>query len=689
MRRVVIFAAVAIAAIAGACDRPTGNRGPLASSSAAPRASASAASDHRARLDAIAWPETAIDWARPLPTSPVVQAGYVGSKACETCHKTETDKYARHSMAQTGIRPLKGREKELARAFDLDQTVRHEGSGMSYRPIHAKGKFYVEEFMNDAAGKRIHSWTQPVTHTFASGAFGQAFTFEQGERHYQVPIVWYPFSKRWSLDPTFQRFGYHFEASCTSCHGDYPAHRAGNTKAILGTPSPGIGCERCHGPGERHLKSARKEDVVNPARLTAAQQRDVCAQCHLEGFLPEPLRIGRSPYSYRPGEPLDAFRLNFVETDAHRDFFQFTGHSDRMTRSACFRGAPDKLVCTTCHDPHKSSREETPAHWRDACVSCHQEKQCSLPLAERQAKGDQCPTCHMRKETPLDFRERLADVPLPVTDHWIQRRPSAPTPAGTPVVPLPIASMSSHASLVGQHPSGPDVAVLHGMALWGNQHRDEAAAELIAGVNAGLPMPRLYDLVARYYEGDLGAATSKEQKGAIGARVRLARAAEVRAAPDDVDALVRYARALLTVNQNTADAARALDRALALDPNDQTALEEKGGYLFRAGRFEAAIPFLERATKMGPHPVEAQVLLAVIARDAGHDDEAAAWFEAVRKSEPYDRWVLGQLLKLYRRMGAKTNDKLRDVEKSIAAFDAARIQSVPRTTHWLTAKQRE
>ncbi len=55
----------------------------------------------------------------------------------------------------------------------------------------------------------------------------------------------------------------------------------------------GIGCERCHGLGELHIKQMKTENnfdlpegyksIVNPAKLSQERMISVCMQCHLQG----------------------------------------------------------------------------------------------------------------------------------------------------------------------------------------------------------------------------------------------------------------------------------------------------------------------------------------------------------------------------------------------------------------------
>ena len=47
---------------------------------------------------------------------------------------------------------------------------------------------------------------------------------------------------------------------------------------------PGVGCEVCHGPGEKHIKSPCSADfIVNLAKLSRDRSRMICGQCHSAG----------------------------------------------------------------------------------------------------------------------------------------------------------------------------------------------------------------------------------------------------------------------------------------------------------------------------------------------------------------------------------------------------------------------
>src|SRR5713101_4771097 len=106
--------------------------------------------------------------------------------------------------------------------------------------------------------------------------------------------------------PAHSDFRREISDSCLFCHNGYPSEANGGMAL-------GIDCQRCHGPGEAHVKG--KGPMVNPAKLTSERQMEICMQCHLESAsrtLPDAIRrFGRGPFSYRPGEPLGGFMLYF------------------------------------------------------------------------------------------------------------------------------------------------------------------------------------------------------------------------------------------------------------------------------------------------------------------------------------------------------------------------------------------
>lgn len=571
-----------------------------------------------------------IDWTRPIPASPpqgITEPGYTGVQACRACHEEIVDRYARHAMARTGLRPVAALDAAwLASAFDAGAAadVVHAASGYHYRPLRQGDRYFVEEFLPGPDGEHVHSRMQPITHALASGTSGIAFYVRAGGRYYHVPIDYFPKQGHWGLDPGFARGNPRFSSTldvyCISCHSD-PPRRSATAPDVFFEPLPdGVGCERCHGPGAQHAKTGLAQDIINPPSLSPLRQLEVCTQCHYD--FASVVRAGKHAFSYRPGQPLDAFRTNYLPEPADPARITLLAHSERLVRSTCFTKSLGKLVCTTCHDPHASSHEQAKASWNTACQSCHQQQRCSEAPAVRAARGDDCVGCHMRAGPAEDMPEVL------VTDHWIQRRPP-PIAAGRAAKPHALVRWST---LLGEPvPAASDDLAVEAVADERAGLTDEAKQRAARAIAMRPAIPEVYEL--RGGRDDL--------------------AALLRFDPDRRSALFSYALAMLDVGTQAAneEASRAIDRLLVLDPAYPPALENRGMVLLRAGRIAEAREYLARAVAAGPDGVFAHVGLAALALHDRRLDEAIEQLEAARRIEPADAWIFDRLAEAYAARG--------------------------------------
>jgi hypothetical protein len=264
-----------------------------------------------------------------------------------------------------------------------------------------------------------------------SGRIGRSFLFAQeGGFLYQSPVSYYADRETYRASPGFQRknnvdLTRAVQPACLLCH-------ASRLQPVVGTQNQydarepfienGIGCERCHGPGQRHValmratsaaKRRQNSAIVNPAKLSAAERDSVCAQCHLTGAARVARVATKGRSSYTPGEDLARTVAVFVWDRAEESGLTVTSHFETLAWSACKQASGDRLWCGSCHDPHGSS-----VNVRARCVTCHAaaDTTCTLPLQDRRARNnDQCQNCHMPKSEVRDAEHAV------YTDHSIPR----------------------------------------------------------------------------------------------------------------------------------------------------------------------------------------------------------------------------------------------------------------------------
>ena len=180
---------------------------------------------------------------------------------------------------------------------------------------------------------------------------------------------------------------------CLGCHstGYFVSRRA--------FAEHGVGCEACHGPGQKHADSGgSKESIVSPARLSAARGNMVCGQCHSlgkdrSGAYPFPVtRAGEALAPFQPGQDLTAAFADARPKLVRKgwEYSLFVQAAEKYARQ----------LCTDCHDPH--GRPGSPAMLKDPtneiCLRCHGVGRARFRFESHGGVGDVtrklCWSCH-------------------------------------------------------------------------------------------------------------------------------------------------------------------------------------------------------------------------------------------------------------------------------------------------------
>ena len=271
---------------------------------------------------------------------------------------------------------------------------------MRYTIEHRDGRVFHKATRRDADGTRLPRSRRKSGSLSARGRAGSPYLIERDGFLFQSPIAWFAQQQRWDISPGYGEFTTrpNFERAiqpdCLFCHANQFRPVAGTLNRYE-TPifqGHAIGCERCHGPGELHVKRAGQSTepdltIVNPARLAPALRDSVCQQCHLQGSF-RFARAGREPLDYRPGLPIHQFLAVFLMKKGNQASSRRSGMSSRWKHSRCFIASKGQLGCISCHDPHRLPEPTTKvAYYRDRCLDCHEKKGCALPLVRAAISG--------------------------------------------------------------------------------------------------------------------------------------------------------------------------------------------------------------------------------------------------------------------------------------------------------------
>jgi predicted CXXCH cytochrome family protein len=575
--------------------------------------------------------------------------GYVEPQTCAGCHRQIWETYRRTGMARSFYRPSAANTVE---DFTKNNTFYHRPSDSYFTMFRRDGNYYQGRYQIDSAGRHVNVMEKQIDFVMGSGNHSRAYLHRTGRGTLvELPLAWYAEKGGyWAMNPGYDRpnhdgFRRPITYDCMFCHNGYPQIPAGHEQPFAepvyaGAMPEGIDCQRCHGPGRKHTQVAKtagatsadlRNSIVNPARLSAQRQMEVCMVCHLETTsfpLPNAIqRYERAPFSYVPGEPMAAFILNFDHAagKGRDDKFEIVNAAYRLRRSACFLNSNGKLLCTTCHNPHDIPRgEEATRHYTAVCRQCHASTFDKQVASGKHSRAADCVDCHMPKRRTEDV------VHVVATDHYIQRR----KPAGDL-----LAEIAERHETDSRAYRGP-VVLYYPEALPHTPENDldlaiaqvkqrsnlsDGIAQLTAAMERHRPERAEY-----YFE----LAEAWRESGQLAKSVPLYQEA-VRRNPKFVVGLQKLGFVLRRSGRYT-ESAEVLQRAASVAPGNASTWHELGLTYQALGKKADAVAALEKAIELDPDLPEAYNNLGIIRFAEGERARAEAAFrEAIRIQPDY------------------------------------------------------
>lgn len=333
--------------------------------------------------------------------------GFVGTKVCAGCHTPEAATQSGTPMAHAG---------KLA----ADSEVLRINPDMSAR---IGPYFYRIQLQAGRATYSVsdgaHTISVPLLLAVGDGVGGQTYVFKRNGGYWESRVSFYASIN--GLDVTIgQRHGAHGSIEeamgremtpegASACFGCHFTGAVSNGQLEVAQMTPGVTCEHCHGPGERHVAAMKRGDlrqlfITNPAHLSPGDSVKFCGSCH------------------RTIQDVHALGLRSVVT------IRFQAY--RLVLSRCWDPNDARITCFACHDPHQNLPDNL-SSYDSKCLACHLQKSASTltrehPGAACPVGANNCVQCHMP-------RGELPGGHTVFTDHFIHvAKPDEPFPEEGP-----------------------------------------------------------------------------------------------------------------------------------------------------------------------------------------------------------------------------------------------------------------
>ena len=573
-----------------------------------------------------------------LNTDPDV--AYVGEQACVRCHVEESMTFDRTGMGRA-FYPMT--PDEIVEDWTDDNELVIEATGLHYRMERRGDKFYQRQFILDSRGNEIAADQRELIFALGSGNHSRGYVTEVEGKLFQAPVCWYPAEQLWEMCPGYEIMNDHFvreiSQGCIHCHNDVMELIEGERNEYRKPYPHGIGCERCHGPGQLHVERWEKGEtptgefdptIVHVRRLPREERIEVCFQCHLGDAKASErvMRWDRDVTAFRPGQKLSEVVVAFRMNTATQHDFGLTGQVDRMLLSRCYTESGGQLECLTCHNPHVSVyRENRPDDFfRRPCLSCHAVEDCGESpdvRAQTEPAADDCWQCHMRKAEADDQRFAV------FTDHWIRKNIDVEQDHRenydfSPLFPDRFASLPRGEQAFYEARAGSLMASRNPFSDHLQEMRTDSEASFERAIEEGFD-----SVYAWFFLGKVRLILGKPKQ----AEQAFERAHALD--PEHHDAAFALGQARMR-RRDPAAAVEIFNTILERDPEDAMTLAEVGRAMSVMGRHEEALSYYDRAIVQEPWAVSLHVNQGRVYAALGRFDEAAAKAIDAVKLNPED-----------------------------------------------------
>jgi predicted CXXCH cytochrome family protein len=264
--------------------------------------------------------------------------------------------------------------------------------------------------------------TYKIAYVFG-GNWNQHFEAQVGSAYYPTPMRWIVEDSQWTAKPFNDMWWIADgtsdgrpkkpeempktktgDATCDGCHttGFNAAKDKESGRWVGQKVELGIGCESCHGPGSKHVVMKSKTSIVNPAKLNAVQQDQLCGQCHSRVTNKQENELS-NPLGFVPGNTDLQRRVKFWDYSSNPKNFWvngFSGKNQQQYHDVQFSGHTKAgVTCITCHDVHSTRKgyAQLRTEKNNICLQCH-EASTEMYKGSAMAKaGVGCTDCHMAK----------------------------------------------------------------------------------------------------------------------------------------------------------------------------------------------------------------------------------------------------------------------------------------------------